>query len=817
MRTTQAAVLVVLLSFAASARGQCTLQGEPGEDFPGVVGAVAAATWWDPDGAGPVPRRLVITGSFVVAFGLVANHVAAYDPATGLWASLGDGLPARGTALAVLGNGELVASAGGVWRFDGTAWHLLGAAPAVSGGVNALLPLPGGDLLAGGSFTDIGGVPARAIARWNGTSWSEFGGGITGFSPTVNALARLNNGDIVAGGHFETYITPSFAIRRFDGALWQTMGGGLNGGVSDMIMMPNGDLVVGGSFSMAGTVPAPGIVSWDGQGWVGIGGMGTQPLAFTLLQNGNLYAAGKIRSGIWDGNGWTSVPDVRWWIYAVAELPNGDLFAGGNTSSQSEDFYGVGRFDGTQWTPFARGTGLDRRTTAAVATPDGGWIVGGDFESIRGQPLSHIARLVGGSWSPLGAGLGGAPNAMLRHSDGSLIVAGAFLTAGNAPANRIARWDGAQWLPLGAGLDGTVHALLELPGGDVLAGGEFLHAGGAWAPFVARWNGTAWSSLGAWPSWYVYALAVMPNGDVVAGGRFMSAGGVGCRNIARWDGATWSPLGSGIEDNVLALAVLRDGDLVAGGNFVNAGGAPARFVARWDGAVWSPLGAGMPQPVRDLAVLPDGDLVAAGWLGQPYPAPRIQPARWDGTTWTELALGGTSGVEVLDVAWGDHGELAFAGTFFEVGDEFAAYFARLSTPCAADRVDLPTSCIGPAGPLTLTAQERPWAGRSFTSTATGFASGSLAVALIGLSSPNVPLTWLWPNTLPHCNQLASQEAILLTQPPTGVGTFAFDVPDTTAFAGLALYHQFLQFEVGAGNTLLTLSASNALELTIGVF
>ena len=486
--------------------------------------------------------------------------------------------------------------------------------------------------------------------------------------------------------------------------------------------------------------------------------MGTQPLAFTLLQNGNLYAAGKIRSGIWDGNGWTSVPDVRWWIYAVAELPNGDLFAGGNTSSQSEDFYGVGRFDGTQWTPFARGTGLDRRTTAAVATPDGGWIVGGDFESIRGQPLSHIARLVGGSWSPLGAGLGGAPNAMLRHSDGSLIVAGAFLTAGNAPANRIARWDGAQWLPLGAGLDGTVHALLELPGGDVLAGGEFLHAGGAWAPFVARWNGTAWSSLGAWPSWYVYALAVMPNGDVVAGGRFMSAGGVGCRNIARWDGATWSPLGSGIEDNVLALAVLRDGDLVAGGNFVNAGGAPARFVARWDGAVWSPLGAGMPQPVRDLAVLPDGDLVAAGWLGQPYPAPRIQPARWDGTTWTELALGGTSGVEVLDVAWGDHGELAFAGTFFEVGDEFAAYFARLSTPCAADRVDLPTSCIGPAGPLTLTAQERPWAGRSFTSTATGFASGSLAVALIGLSSPNVPLTWLWPNTLPHCNQLASQEA-----------------------------------------------------------
>lgn len=808
--------LVATATLASTVRPQCGLVGEPGEHFPGVVGVVRAATWWDPDGAGPAPRRLVIGGGFAVAFGVVANNVAAYDPGTGEWSNLGNGLPATVRALAVSSNGDLVAASGGVWRFDGVSWQPLGNA-LTSGGVHALLPMPGGELLAGGSFDDLGGVPARAIARWNGSAWSEFGGGLAHPAATVFALARLHNGDVVAGGHLESFLTPSFAIQRFDGSTWQTMGGGLNGAVAAMVTMPSGDLVVGGGFSMAGGVQAPGTALWNGQNWVGIGSMGAESLAFTVLQNGDLYAAGKIRSGIWDGTSWTSVPNVLWWIYAVAELPNGDLFAGGTTSSQSADFYAVGRFDGVQWTPFARGTGLDRQTTAAVAMPDGGWVVGGDFESIRGQPLSHIAYFRDGTWSPLGGGLDAAPRALLRHSDGTVFAAGAFRMAGNAPANRIAHWDGTQWSPLGQGVDGTVHALVELPDGDVLAGGEFFNADGSWAPFVARWDGASWSNLGSWPSWYVYALEVMPNGDVVAGGRFQTAGGNSCRNVARWNGTTWGALGTGVDRDVRAVAALRDGGVVAGGDFLNAGGQPANFVAQWDGAAWSPMGSGMGQPLRALTVLPDGDVVAAGRLFGSFTQPRCHPARWDGSAWSDLDLGGETGIEVLDVAWGDRGELAFCGAFFEAGAEFSAYFGRLSTPCAADRIVLPTACVGPAGPLTLSAAERPWGGRPFTATATGFANGSLAVALLGLTSPDVPLTWLWANTLPSCNQLASQEAILLTLPQAGAARFSFDVPDSTAYVGLPLYHQFLQFEVGAGNTLLTLSASNALALTIGVF
>ena len=57
----------------------------------------------------------------------------------------------------------------------------------------------GGALIAGGSFDEADGKPARSIARWNGLRWSAMGSGL---DDTVQALA-LHDGAIVAGGEFE--------------------------------------------------------------------------------------------------------------------------------------------------------------------------------------------------------------------------------------------------------------------------------------------------------------------------------------------------------------------------------------------------------------------------------------------------------------------------------------------------------------------------------------------------------------------------------------------------------------------------------------
>jgi hypothetical protein len=96
-------------------------------------------------------------------------------------------------------------SASRIARWNGTSWSALGS--GISGlpnftSVNALTVLPNGDLVAGGQFTSAGGVSANGIARWDGTSWSALGSGMGGQYPSVYALTTLPNGDLVAGGDF---------------------------------------------------------------------------------------------------------------------------------------------------------------------------------------------------------------------------------------------------------------------------------------------------------------------------------------------------------------------------------------------------------------------------------------------------------------------------------------------------------------------------------------------------------------------------------------------------------------------------------------
>ncbi len=330
-------------------------------------------------------------------------------------------------------------------------------------------------------------------------------------------------------------------------------------------------------------------------------------------------------------------------------------------------------------------------------------------------------------------------------------------------------------------------ALVTLPNGDVVAGGAFTISGGVPCNGIARWNGSSWAPLGSGMSGgsasaTVRALTRLPNGLLAAGGDFTTAGGVACDNIASWDGVTWSPLGSGMDARVSALARLPNGDLVAGGEFTVAGGVACNHIARWDGLVWSPFGS----PFRNGM---------AGRLG--YRGP------WGPAVHALTTLPG--------------GDLMAAGAFLVAGDQAAVDLARLSTPCPATAVSIATPCIGPAGPVTLTADTLPWCGSLFATTATGFLPNALAVGLIGFSQSTVPLTALTPLAIPGCDQLASQEAVWPIVPQGGVVTHALPIPNNVAFVGVQLFHQFLQAELSPQYQLTSLSASNALRTTTGAW
>ncbi|MCA8952064.1 MAG: hypothetical protein KDE27_21320, partial [Planctomycetes bacterium] len=181
-------------------------------------------------------------------------------------------------ALTVLSDGDLVTGwadfaflTAHVSRWNGSTWSEM--TPPLTGGtfatiVAAFALLANGDLIVGGGFTQAGSVAARGIARWDGQNWHSLGIGLGGPPPGfATTLLLLDNGDLVVGGSFaRAGGLPAPNIARWDGVAWSPMGAGLSGLVSALVQMPNGDVIAGGSIYPSGAVPGGGGASWNRKG-----------------------------------------------------------------------------------------------------------------------------------------------------------------------------------------------------------------------------------------------------------------------------------------------------------------------------------------------------------------------------------------------------------------------------------------------------------------------------------------------------------------------------------------------------------------------
>lgn len=371
---------------------QCPTGWDVALGTPGTDDTVFAATSWDPDGAGPLPARLVIGGRFTTAGGIAASRIAQWDPATGAWSALGSGVNNYVLCLATLPNGDLVAG-GGFWqaggvaasriaRWNGTTWSAFGGvAEALGADVLSLTVLSDGTLVAGGAFAFAGFTLVNYLARWNGATWLPFG---TGMNNHVHATAQLANGDVVAAGYFTTAGgVPTNRIARWNGASWVSLGAGVDGPVFALANLPNGDLAVGGNFQNAGAGPAARLARWSPAG----------------------------------GGAWAPLGvGVNREVSALLVLPGGDLVAGGQfTTTGTLPANYIVRWNGTTWVSV--GIGVDTFVRALALAPGGGFVVGGYFTTAGGAPVANLARACGNAnWAALGtgcAGTGGVPTLSL--------------------------------------------------------------------------------------------------------------------------------------------------------------------------------------------------------------------------------------------------------------------------------------------------------------------------------------------------------------------------------------------------------------------
>ncbi len=784
-------LLATWFHLVAGIVAQCPSVLQPGCHAPGASGTVVDSTAWDPDGSGPLPEHLVVAGSFHGIGSVTTPGLSMRDPWTGAWSPVGaaPGAPSTPMAIVAMPNGDLVvAGKSGVTdaiaRWNGSAWTQLPAGfPMVP---TALLALPNGDLVAGG----YGGA-----SRWNGSTWTPLGPATGGLGGVIYSLALAANGDVLAGGTLTVGGTPTLGLARWNGTAWSGVGGTTTSlsRVFSILPMPNGDVYAAGWLALGGG-PAS-VAQWDGSNWLPLGN--TPPAeVYTLasLPSGHLFAGGYLTAAIWDGLGWTDVGGglAGGSVLTAQALVSGEVIVGGAFGVVGGAVAAnLAHWNGTFWLAVASGLGPNAPVTALAVDATGGLLVSGRFSAIGGVQASLLARHDGAGWAGLPSP--GVPMlAVQAQPDGGIVAAGSI----------VSQWNGTAWSQLGSpnGVPSPrVRCLARLADDTLVVAGRFSSVDAQWTGNVAAWDGATWSPLGG--VWWdeVMCMATAPNGTLFAGGNITDYS-AGIEGLARWDGTAWRSVGTGFQGQVMAMLVDRDGGLVVAGEFQLPGGTRRSDVARWHGGVWTSLGLpASPRFLRALIELPNGDIVVGG-----HSTTGDALLRYDGASWQPFTSSVYYSVEALAL----HGdELVVAGDLRSVGGQRVDWLVRLATACPATVASLGSGCAGGVGgQLTM---GRPWLGSDWRSRG-DLLPGNLACAVLGFATTSVPLQGLLPIGRAGCSLLVQPVAQVLLPVNQSSAERSVRLPEAAALLGVVVHEQWLVL-----NGTVELLATDALTATLG--
>lgn len=620
-----------LWSFTTAAS---SLPGVPVSPIPanGTVGVGTTPTLaWNATGA---TNYFVRFGSSNPPPGVPGNFANSYTPpplahgATYFWQ--------------VIASNDAGTTSGPVWNFT-TAQQSAsedGFNPGANGPILAMVIQPDGKIVVGGSFTTLGGGGTGGTPRNNIGRLNVDGSVDASFNPGANAavytLAAQGDGKILVGGTFTGLGGGTGAMARnrigrlnSDGSVDPSFNPGANGVVNVVLLQPDGEILVGGTFTGLG------------------GGSGATPRNAI----GRLNADGSVDMSF--------NPGANSAVYALALQPDGKFVVGGaftglgggtGTTARSR----VGRLNADGTVDLGFNPGASDPVFALVLQPDGRMLVGGRFTALggggSGTVLRHnIGRLnVDGSVdATFDPGANADVLAIALQADGKILVGGAFTTlggggSGTVPRARIGRLtaDGS----LDAGFDpgarnvpdapsgAYVQVLAVRPDGSILAGGFFSGLGGGAGTtlrnYIGRLNadGSVDADLVGGANRSIYAVAVQPDGKVLVGGVFTTLGdggpGTTPRNyLGRFnvDGSLDTSFNPGANDTVNALAVQPDGKILVGGFFTTLGGGGTGTTSRnylgrlnADGSVDASFNPGASNSVIAITMQPDGKILLGG-------------------------------------------------------------------------------------------------------------------------------------------------------------------------------------------------------------
>ena len=531
----------------------------------------------------------------------------------------------------------LLAASGPVLSAQNSPSAADGYNPNVTGTVDALVLQPDGKIIVGGNFTAFAPNGATTPTVRNFLARLNVDGSVDStFDPEPNgevlAIARQPNGQILIGGYFSTLkpngagsTTTRNSVARLnaDGSLDATFDPNAHGPFTSQVnaiaLQPNGQILIGGSFS---TLQPNGASS---------------PTAVKSLAR--LNSDGSLDASF--------LPSPSAQVDAIFVEPNGQILIGGAfatlqpngaATATAEPFLARLNANGTVDTTFSPTP--NNQVEAITMQPDGQILAAGRFTSVQPNGLAlpvnvdFITRL-----NPDGsldrsflANSAGAISSLVIQPDGKILIGGVIGVITQIGSNGFfvdhyigrLNHDGTADTTFLPAPNYTVNALALQSDGKIVLGGAFTQLepnnalGATTRNSLARVNADGTLDNNFDPNAFggIGAFAMQANGQMLIGGVFNSVNGTTRTNLARLnaDGSVDPNFTAAPNGTVSAIAIQSDGKILIGGNFTSVSLATSFYLARLnpDGSLDASFAPYPNGTVYAIVLQPDGKIVIAG-------------------------------------------------------------------------------------------------------------------------------------------------------------------------------------------------------------